>query len=40
MIALDSSVVIACFGVWHEHHEVAHATLAAAPRLPAPRALS
>lgn len=35
MIALDSSVVIACFGGWHEHHEVARETLAVGPRLPA-----
>lgn len=35
MIALDSSVVIACFGAWHEHHEVARRALAAGPRLPA-----
>lgn len=35
MIALDSSVVIACFGHWHEHHDVARSTLASDPRLPA-----
>ena len=35
MIALDSSVVVACFGAWHEHHEVARGELTARPRLPA-----
>lgn len=39
MIALDSSVVVACFGVWHEHHEPARALLATRPRLPAHAAL-
>lgn len=39
MIALDSSVVIAGFGPWHEHHAVARGTLAAAPLLPAHAAL-
>lgn len=35
MIALDSSVVIASFGAWHEHHEVARTVLSKDPRLPA-----
>ncbi|MDN5748059.1 MAG: PIN domain-containing protein [Pseudonocardia sp.] len=35
MIALDSSVVIACFGSWHEHHLAARMTLEEDPRLPA-----
>lgn len=35
MIALDSSVVIACFGPWHEGHALARDVLALAPRLPA-----
>ncbi|MGE3289565.1 MAG: type II toxin-antitoxin system VapC family toxin [Pseudonocardia sp.] len=35
MIALDSSVVVACFGAWHEHHEPARALLEVRPRLPA-----
>lgn len=35
MIALDSSVVIAGFGPWHEHHVVAREILSAQPRLPA-----
>jgi predicted nucleic acid-binding protein len=39
LIALDSSVVIASFGAWHEHHDVARDTLAAAPGLPAHAAL-
>ncbi len=39
MIALDSSVVIASFGPWHEHHGVAREILAAAPALPAHAAL-
>lgn len=39
MIALDSSVVIASFGAWHEHHELARSTLPEHPRLPAHTAL-
>lgn len=39
MIALDSSVVIASFGAWHEHHELARSTLSERPRLPAHTAL-
>jgi predicted nucleic acid-binding protein len=35
VIALDSSVVIACFGGWHEHHRAARSLLAARPSLPA-----
>lgn len=35
MIALDSSVVVASFGAWHEHHEAARGVLAARPRLAA-----
>jgi predicted nucleic acid-binding protein len=35
MIAVDSSVVVASFGPWHEHHKIAHAVLAERPRLPA-----
>lgn len=39
MIALDSSVVIAGFGTWHEHHERAVEVLRRTPRLPAHAAL-
>lgn len=39
MIALDSSVVVASFGAWHEHHDVARKILRARPRLPAHAAL-
>lgn len=39
MIALDSSVVIASFGSWHEHHDVARNVLRVAPGLPAHAAL-
>lgn len=39
MIALDSSVVVASFGAWHEHHELARKTLPEHPRLPAHAAL-
>lgn len=39
MIALDSSVVIASFGAWHESHDLARATLAATLALPAHAAL-
>lgn len=39
MIALDSSVVVASFGAWHEHHEVARALLGTRPRLPSHAAL-
>lgn len=34
MIALDSSVVIASFGPWHEHHSAARQALGGGPRLP------
>lgn len=34
MIALDSSVVIAGFGSWHEHHAVAREAFGERPRLP------
>lgn len=39
MIAVDSSVVVAAFGAWHEHHAVAREALAARPALPAHAAL-
>lgn len=39
MTALDSSIVIACFGAWHEHHEVARTALAGEPKLAAHTAL-
>lgn len=39
MIALDSSVVVASFGAWHEHHPVAREVLARGPALPAHAAL-
>ena len=35
MIAVDSSVVVASFGAWHEHHDAARAVLADGPCLPA-----
>lgn len=35
MIAFDSSVVIASFGAWHEHHDRARRALTAEVRLPA-----
>ena len=35
MIALDTSVVVAAFAVWHEGHRTAVAALARRPRLPA-----
>lgn len=35
MIAFDSSVVIASFGAWHEHHDEARAALSDSVRLPA-----
>lgn len=34
MIAADTSVVIAAFAPWHEHHETARAALAGTPYLP------
>jgi predicted nucleic acid-binding protein len=37
--ALDTSVVVASFGAWHEHHELATGTLADGPRLAAHTAL-
>lgn len=39
MIALDSSIVIASFGAWHEHHGLAREALADDPRLTAHTAL-
>lgn len=39
MIALDSSVVVACFGAWHENHATAIGVLSQHPRLPAHAAL-
>jgi predicted nucleic acid-binding protein len=39
VIALDSSVVVASFGAWHEHHELARSVLSECPRLPAHTAL-
>lgn len=39
MIALDSSVAVAGFGPWHEHHTQARKILAGAPRIPAHAAL-
>lgn len=33
MIALDTSVAVAAFAPWHEHHSLARELLAAAPRL-------
>lgn len=35
MIALDSSVIIACFASWHEQHAAAREVLRASPQLPA-----
>jgi predicted nucleic acid-binding protein len=35
VIALDTSVVVAAFAPWHEHHEVSVDALAERPRLPA-----
>lgn len=39
MIALDTSVIVAAFGGWHEHHEPARAVLSRESRLPAHAAL-
>jgi len=39
LIALDSSVVVASFGAWHEQHELARSTLVDDPRLTAHTAL-
>jgi predicted nucleic acid-binding protein len=39
MIALDSSVVVACFGAWHENHAAALSVLDQDPRLPLHTAL-
>ncbi|MCP9489287.1 MAG: PIN domain-containing protein [Solirubrobacteraceae bacterium MAG38_C4-C5] len=39
MIVLDTSVVVASFGAWHEHHEVARTTLGERPHLAAHTAL-
>lgn len=33
MKAVDSSVVVAAFATWHEHHTVAHQAMAGRPRL-------
>lgn len=33
MLAFDTSMVVACFGAWHEHHEAAAALLEQQPRL-------
>lgn len=33
MIALDTSVVVAAFGSWHEHHQLALEVLSERPRL-------
>jgi predicted nucleic acid-binding protein len=39
LIAWDTSVVIASFGAWHEHHDAARATLRERPHLAAHTAL-
>ncbi|HEX3829764.1 MAG TPA: PIN domain-containing protein [Sporichthyaceae bacterium] len=39
MSAVDSSVVVAAFGPWHEYHEVAVAEVRTRPHLPAHVAL-
>lgn len=39
MISLDSSVVVACFGAWHENHTAALGVLDEDPHLPAHAAL-
>lgn len=39
MIAVDSSVVVAAFGAWHEHHLLAREALKSASALPAHAAL-
>lgn len=39
MRAVDSSVVIACFASWHEHHAVARKAMADGPRLVAHAAI-
>ncbi len=39
MKAVDSSVVVACFASWHEHHAVARKALAGRPRLVAHAAI-
>lgn len=39
MIALDTSVVVAAFAPWHEHHAIALEVLADAPRLPVATAI-
>lgn len=33
MKAVDSSVVVAAFASWHEHHVIAHKAMASRPRL-------
>jgi predicted nucleic acid-binding protein len=39
MMAVDTSVVVACFASWHEHHVVARKAMAGRPRLVAHAAL-
>lgn len=39
MSAVDSSVVVASFGPWHEHHGIARDAVTAGARLPAHAAL-
>jgi predicted nucleic acid-binding protein len=39
VIALDSSIVVACFGAWHENHSAALGVLKQDPRLPVHAAL-
>ena len=39
MKAVDSSVVIAAFASWHEHHQIARKAMTARPRLIAPAAV-
>lgn len=39
MIALDTSVIVAAFGGWHEHHTPAREAVTPASRLPAHAAL-
>lgn len=39
MRAVDSSITVAAFAAWHEHHELARAVVADKPMLPAHTAL-
>jgi predicted nucleic acid-binding protein len=39
MKAVDTSVVVACFASWHEHHAVARKAMASRPRLVAHAAI-